>query len=95
MGDGVTFRRRVRYDAPFTGDPRIAYELKNVWLEVPWGDDGRADALFHFSVMLRKSELEDDDTLRDGDYYWCCERMSTEPLDEDTAQRRREQREER
>lgn len=90
-GEGPKYHRRPGMN---TSDPRWRITLSNVWLEVPRGD-GRADAKFKFDVQLRESELEGESRACDGDHYWRCERMSTEPLDEDTAQRRRERREER
>ncbi|MFC6907241.1 hypothetical protein [Halalkalicoccus tibetensis] len=81
-GDGVRFQKRLRYDAPLTPDQRFQIILTNIWLEVPYSDDGRAHARFDFSITLRESELDGEDELRDGDHYWRCERMSTEPIDE-------------
>lgn len=79
MSEGPKYHRRLRAE---TADPRWTITLSNVWLEVEFHDDERANVKFKFSIQLRESELEGESRMCEGDHHWRCERMSTEPIDE-------------
>jgi hypothetical protein len=77
--DGPIVQIKQPYDMGNIKD-KVHIAISNVWMEVDWDEDERADVKFRFTIELDGPQWTGDRRVTGTlDKTWKCERMSTEP----------------